>query len=268
LAKLKDAEVHFFARIANPVTFYMVQRLAKENKLVYMYYAPYPEQAEKYSPRNIVEFLNLFRMKLLYGCDIALGKLRYTKGFPYIPDNYLDKKVDTVINYEKRYELMKGFNLNKFKIFDIGNYSVIYFDQPLVESGRIIDAQTYQRELDEIFAVLGKHFKDEEIAYKYHPNSSGYKVKISIGRLLPEFIPAECCYNDRVKIYLSTVSCSIANVEKGTAISLVNLITFQSEELKENLKETLIRRSRSQIIFPKTLDEFEGMLIEIKNRKM
>jgi len=234
---------------------------------VYIYYAPYPNQAEKYTPRNIVDLVSLIRMKLIYGCDIALGKLRYTKGFAYIPDRFMEKKVDTVINNEKRNELMKGFDLSQFRIFDTGNYSVIYFDQPLVDSGRISDAHTYQRELNEIFAVIGKHFKDEEIAHKYHPNSSGNKVMVSIGRVLPDFIPAEFCYDDKVKIYLSTVSCSIANVEKGIAISLANLITFQSDELREQLKETLIRRSRSKILFPKSLDELEEILIKIKEQK-
>lgn len=267
-ANIKNADVYFFSRVANPVTFYIIQRLSRDNKLIYMYYATYPDQAEEYSPNNIIGFLSLFRMKLVYGRAITLGKLRYTKGFAYIPDSYLEKKVDILIDYKRRNELMKGFDLSQFRVFDIENYRVIYFDQPLVESGRITDASNYQRELDEIFTVLAKHFKDEEIAYKYHPNSSADKVKIGTGRLLPEFIPAEFCYSDKVMIYLSTVSCAIANVEKGNAISLANLVTFKSDELRENLKETLVRRSRSKILFPKTLDELESMFIDIKRQKV
>lgn len=263
-AELKGAEVYFLARLMNPITFYLVKRLAKRNKLVYMHYAPYTDQVEKYTPKNIVDLVSLVRLKLIYGRDITMGKLPYIKGFSYMRDKFFKKEVSRVIDREERNEMMKGFDLSQFKIFDVGDYSVIYFDQDLIGAGYISDSNTFKRELTNIFNILSKHFPAKKIARKYHPRHNSNKAMIKTGDILPDFIPAELLYNENVKIYLGLISNSIANVEKGLAVSIMDLITFRDEETRNQLKEGLLQRSRCEILFPKSLEEFEGIVINIE----
>ncbi len=268
-AELKGCEVFFFGRGFCAYTFYLIKKLSKANRVVYI--SSYPPQVtliRKYTPTNIVGLASLIILKLIYGRDIAKGKLPHIKGFSYMPDKFMEKEVDKVIDGEERNEMMKDFDLSQFKIFDVGNYSVIYFDESPIESGYITDKNTFRRELAETFDILSKYFPEKEIARKYHPHSPGDKTMIKTGDILPDFIPAELLYNENVKMYLSIFSASIANVEKGLAVSIADLISFKSDESRNQLKEILIQMSRSEILFPQSLDEFERMLIDLKEQRI
>ena len=86
---------------------------------------------------------------------------------------------------------------------------------------------------------------------------------VDTGEVIEDFIPGEFLYNDNIRMYLSLFSCTIANVEKGLAVSLADLITFRDDETREQLRKMLLRMSRSEILFPKSLDEFERILIKL-----
>jgi hypothetical protein len=264
--ELKEAEVYFFTRVMNPTTFFFLNKIKGQNRLVYMHYAPYVDKLEKYSPHGISEWVTLMVYKLTYSAYVVMGKLPHVKGFPFIPDKFMEQEVNEIVTQERRNVLLKGYQLNQFEIFNEYKYSIVYFDQPIVNKDRIADINVFRKELKEIFSVLTKHFKAEQIAIKYHPKYESDRTLINIGQVLPKFIPAEYFYNDSVKAYLSLFSCAIANVEKGLAISLANLITFRSDEIREQLKETLIRRSRSTIMFPESLEEFDRVLTNLTKR--
>ncbi len=266
-AELKGGQVFFFDRYWNSYTFYLLKKLSKTNKLVYIPDPCYDVlPVDKFTPTNIVDLAALVIMKLIFGRDIVMSKLPYIKGFSGMPDEFINRKVDKVIDREERNEMMKDFDLSQFKIFDVGNYSVIYFDENPIESGYIADKNTFRRELAEIFHILSKYFPEKEIARKYHPDHPGDKTVINIGDVLPDFIPAELLYNENVKMYLGICSKSIADVEKGLAVSIMDLISFKDEETKNQLKEIQVQRSRSEILFPQSLDEFERILIDIKRQ--
>lgn len=260
------AEVYFLSRYFNQYDFYFLKKLSKRNRLMYMHFGHYADDVKEHTPANIRDWLHLIRLRLVYGLDINMGKLPYTKPFAHIPDKFMEKEVNRIIDYEERNEMMKSFDLSQFKIFDVSDYSVIYFDQDLIGGGYISDSNTFKRELTQIFNILSKHFPAKKIARKYHPKHNSDKTMIKTGDILPDFIPAEFLYNDNTKIYLSLFSNSIANLEKGLAVSIADLITFRDEETREQLKEGLIQRSRSEILFPKSLDEFEKILINIKQQ--
>lgn len=265
-AELKGAEIFFSDRYWNPYTFYLLKKLSKTIRLVYI-----PDPAhdvlpiDKFAPTNIVDLVSLIILKLIYGWDMTMGKLLNMK-LPYMSDKFFNREVDKVIDREERDEMMKNFDLSQFKIFDVGNYSVIYFDDGLIASGYVTDKNTFRRELTNIFNILGKYFPEKKIALKYHPRHNSDKSMIEIGDVLPDFIPAEFLYNNNIKMYISFFSLSIANVEKGLAVSIADLISFKSDESRNQLKEILIQRSRSEILFPQSLDEFERILIDLKGR--
>jgi len=268
-AELEACEVFFFSRGFNGLTFYLLKKLSKRNQLLYVSLGSLgPPYWSKHTPRSIIELANLTIWKLIYGHDVTMGRLPLFKGFLYMPDKFIEKEVNRVMHRAEIDEMMKGFDLSQFRIFDVGAHSIIYFDQDLIGVGYITDGDTYKRELTSIFSILGKYFPKEEIALKYHPGSSDDEILAKVGGILPSFIPAELLYNDNVKLYLAIFSRSIANVERGLAVSLADLIAFKSDEIRNKLKEDLIEVSKSKILFPKTLDEFEQILIDLKGQRV
>ena len=262
-AELKDGEVFFFGRGFCAYTFYLIKKLKKANRVVYIPDPSYDVLSiDKFTPRNIVDLASLTISKLIYGRNLSMGKLS-DKKLPYMSNKFMEKEVDKVITIEERNELMEHFELGSFKICDVDNYSVIYFDGSLVTNGFIADEAIFRRELSDIFHILSKYFPEREIARKYHPHYSDDKAMIRIGDVLEDFVPAELLYNENVKMYLGVFSIALANVENGLAVSLADLISFKDEKLKDEKKEILIKRSRSQIIFPKSLDEFENIIMNI-----
>jgi len=269
-AELEGCEVFFPGRAISGNLFYLLKQLSLRNKLVYIpfYDSPQANQERTYIPTNIVDLAYFIIRKLTYGFDIAMCEQPYKKGFPYMPDKFVEKRVDRIIDWKEKNEMMKGFDLSQFKIFNVDNYSVIYFDSPLlVEAGRVADGDTYRRELTEIFDILSKYFSKEEIALKYHPNHPSDKTMIRFGDVLPDFIPAELFYNDNIKMYLGLFSNSIANLEKGLVVSIANLISFKAAKFLELRKEKLIQSSHSEILSPKSLDEFERILIDLTEKR-
>lgn len=264
-SRMTGAEVYFFCRDFTQYDFYFLRKLSKRNKLVYMYFGRYTDGVSKYTPSNIIDWVMFIRLKLVYGSDIAMGWIPCTKPFARIPDKFMKGEVDKVIDREERNEIIKDFDLSRFKIFDAGDYSIIYFDQPLVEMGYVSE-EAFKRDLNKIFNILRKHFPETEIARKYHPKFSGGKAMVKIGDILPDFIPGELLHNDNIEMYLSPFSCAIANVEEGAAISIIDLISFKDDETRQQLKEVLIQMSHSEILFPKSLDEFEKIIIDIKEK--
>lgn len=267
LSRFKECDVYIFSR--GFVDFYIARRLRKRNRLIYISSYPTKVTPEQYTPLSIIDIAKLIIAKLVYGRGIALGKHPHLKGFRHMSDGFLKKKIDTVISDEGRDEMMKDFDMNRFKIFDVGKHSVIYFAQTLIEDNYIVDDDTYRREMGEIFSIISKYFPENEIAIKYHPSHSGSeKTVVKVGDVLPDYIPAELMYDDSVKIYLCIWSNSVAYVEKGLVVSIMYLISLKNNEKRNTIKEMLKDVSRSEILFPETLDEFEKILAGTKKPQM
>lgn len=264
LSKIEGYEVFFFDRSASQ--FSLVKNLAGKNRLVYIEGWPTGTAPVPFSPANIVEFVKLIIAKLIYSRDIYLAKYPHEDSSPFVSDRFMKEHVDIVFEGEERDKLLKDFELGQYNLYDTGKFSVIYFDSSFLGSKYIKDDDTYRKEFTEIFDVLIKHIPESEIALKYHPDYPPTERVINIGTLLPEFIPSELLYNDNVKMYLSISSSSIANVEKGLVVSLLDLITFKNDTIKNSFKEILIKMSHTEILFPRSLEEFEQILISLKQQ--
>lgn len=261
-AGLKEAEVYFSGRGAGTHAFYLLKKLSKTTRLVYVYAPDEILPIEEFIPTNLTDFADLVINKLIYGFEIVMGRLSYTH-FPCLPDKFLKREVAETIDHAARKKMLRNFDMSRFKeIFDVGNYSVVYYHQDLVQVGYVSNSDTFKKELTEIFNLLSKYFPENEVGLKYHPCSPGDKTVLKFGKIIEDFIPGEFLYNNKVKVYLSPFSCAIANVENGLAVSIVDLITFRDDETRNQLKELLIKRSRSEISFPKTFDEFEKIVVK------
>lgn len=265
LSKLQGCEVFFYSPAFNGLKIYLLKRLVERNELVYV---PSPGVSEMKAsiPANMVELANLIIWKLVYGRDVTIGSLPYYRGFTYVSGRFIKKEVKRIVDSSEIAAMMRGFDLSRFRVFDTGDYDAIYFDDNIIGGGYVPDTTTFKRELAAIFGILKKYFPEEKIAYKYHPGYTGDQTMITFGHELASFIPAELLYSDKVKLYLSVFSMSIANVEKGLAVSLADLITFKNNEVKNLLKEQFRQSCKSKVLFPASLDEFERIVLDIADK--
>jgi hypothetical protein len=252
LARLAGADIYFSDRCLNPGTFYHLKKLYRKNRLVYMPSPVYDAiQILKSTPRNIFELAIWIRYKLVFGLDLQISQFTYLRIVPNIPDKFLERHIDRIINQEER-------------VFNEGNYRVMYFHQDIFEAGYVSDAESFQKTIAGVFDTLSKYFPADSIALKYHPNSKSNRDIIKIGVTLPDFIPAEFLYDERIELYFGLYSLALANVTQGTVVSLMDMISFISQESKERLKYELLQWSHREILFPKSLTEFERILVDIK----
>ncbi|MFC2010263.1 hypothetical protein ACFLVU_01795 [Chloroflexota bacterium] len=257
---LAGCEVYFISRGFNGIKYYLLKRLSKRNRLVYVV-PKSPISMSKYTPVNIVDLAKLIVFKVIYGFDAALGKISLVRGFLWINDRFMSKSVHRIVDGYERDRIIEDFDYHRFQIFKTGGYSIVYFDDNAIEAGYLKDIDTYKKELADIFNLLNKYIPKDKIAYKYHPGYSGDTLLFGDYRMLPSYIPAELLYSDHIKIYLSIFSTSITQIKRGLAISVADLVSFKNDETKEKKKEELIKVSKSKIIFPKSLDELEQILI-------
>lgn len=274
--KMKDCQIYFFSRAYSGKSYYLLKKLSKKNSLNYVSFQPADPsyQLSEYKPKNLTDLAILVINKLIYGRDIGIGQFPkenpLVKGFVYIPDKFIDKTVSSIITPEKRSMMMKDFNLDQFKIFNASQYRVIYFDDGLVGNeypGYNFNKDTFKKEIGEILHIVTKYFPEKEIAYKYHPGYNGDRTLINTGVALPEYIPAEFLRHKNVLMYLSIVSSSIFNVENSTAVSIIDMITFPNNEVKQRYKEYLSSVSHTKILFPQSLEEFEEIVANISKLK-
>jgi len=187
------------------------------------------------------------------------------KAILYMPDEFMRQEVDRVISWEEGKEILGSFDLSPFKVFDVGDYDVIYFSHRM-EADTISDRDVLKREVADICSVLGKYFPENRIVRKHHPDHPD-DVLTKVGDTLDAFIPAELLYSEKVKLYLSYWSVSIAHIEEGTVVSLMDLISCKSDEIRAQLKEILMQESCSEILFPRSLDEFEKIVASVAGVK-
>ena len=266
-AQLEDAEILFPSPGYSGAKIYLLRRLRKRNRLTYI--DPGPPYMSKYSPQGIRDIATLIVYKIVYGKDVQLGQFPpekpWSTGFPLIPDSFMKNSVDSVIDWADRAEIMKDFAWERFRVFDTGEYKVIYFHQDLVDRDAP-DRDTFSRELKSIFDIVLRYYPEKEIARKHHPGHELNRDVIEVGEELPVYIPAEFLYNEKVQIYLGISSYSIVNVTGGQAISLINLLSFKTAELREQCKKMLLKASHSEILFPSSLEELERIIINISGK--
>ncbi len=265
LAKFRDAEVYFFNRNFVSSEFYLLRKLATANKLIYMPAPLYQHlDFQNTTPKNLKELVYLLRWKLAYGWSVYLNRERTGTIAPSIPDSFMRQHVQKIMESEESYKAIEGLDMRRFRVFDTGNFSVMYFHDNLIRGGYITDIGAFNKLLADVFDIIKKHVPENKVARKLHPSPHEGEIIPTYGKLLPDYIPAEFLYNDNVKIYLGLSSMALANVERGNAVSLIDMVKFRDDTTGENLKKVLLQASKSKILFPKSLKEFEEILVGLK----
>jgi hypothetical protein len=269
LADLKDCDIYFFSPGYDGMKLYFVKRLSAKNRLLYVP-SPGISLTKTYIPLNPLEMVNLLRWKLTYGLGATIGKIPFAKGFITATSGFLKQVVSQTLTPPAKEAMKKEIDLTTFRIFDGGNFDVIYFDDNLLGIGYYPDKDQFRQEMQQIFKILVKYIPENKIGYKYHPGFTGDTSLIQTGVMIPSYIPAELLHNDKTALYFSVLSWCLTQVEKGMPVSIANLITFKDDEQKRKLTEFVIQNSNKKIIFPGNLDEFEQIVatkIKTKNNQ-
>jgi hypothetical protein len=264
-AATEGCDVYFCSRGFDGYIFYLIKQLSSKNRIINT--SPTPPKLDpikQYFPSNIFDLARLAVYKLTYGLDVALGKLPQLKGFIFMTDKFMAKTVDEFISWEDMDAMLKHFDYGRYRVFNTGRYRVIYFDDSSLNAGYIPDKEVYRRELKSVFDILLKYYPENEIARKYHPSYPDDKTLITAGDILPDFIPAELLYDPNVDLYLSVYSFSLSNVEEGLAVSIGDLITFKNKEEGNTFKQNITQLSKTKILFPGSLEEFEHICSKLK----
>ncbi len=272
-AGMEGCDLYFLEKGA--LQFFLARKLRAKNRLIY--FSSYQTQIAptQSTAAGIGDLIMLMIYKLTYGCNITLGEYAWRKTMPYMPDRFLKKEMERIIYEEERDDILRDFTLDRFKIIDTSKYSAIYFfDHISLQnvSPYVSDNNLLRKEMVEVFNLLTKYFPEKEIACKYHP---GYHESIvepdiegtasEFGDILPDFIPAELLYNDNVKLYLGAYSTALSNVEDGLVVSILDLITLNNEQYREDVRDVLLKTSHVKVHFPHSLDELEEILIHLRS---
>jgi hypothetical protein len=259
LADISNRRVYFFSRHFTDSAFHFLEKLAERNTLVHI-----PDPAADVWNMTGPDLLNLrdwawlLALKAVYGTKLTIWKYdgRRTTG---IPDTFMKKHVESLPR-ETRDRMIASVELKKYRDLFKEDFDVLYFGHAVRPEWA--DRDTLKAELNRVFKLLAEYFPASRIGHKYHPSRKMDGSLITIGTVLPSFIPAEFLYHDNVKLYLSFWSMAIANVEKGIAMSLLDIISFKDPAQKRWLKDVLVKRSKSEILFPGSLDELESILVK------
>jgi hypothetical protein len=264
-ATAEDCDIFFCSRGFDGYLFYMVKNLSRKNRIINT--SPIATEMDRiapYFPLNVSGLARLIAYKSTFGWEIVLGKLPHLKGFIYMTDKFIAKTVDEFISWDEIETMTKDFDYGRYRVFATGRYRVMYFDDSGLGAGYIPDKEIYRRELKNIFDILVKYFPEDEIARKYHPSYPDDKTLITVGDILPDYIPAELLYDPATRLYLSAYSLSLVNVKEGLAVSIAKLITLKNKDDSETMKQRIIQMSKSEILFPATLEEFEDICARLK----
>jgi len=258
---LKDADIYFFSRHWSDYAFYLLKRLGKLNRLTYI---PDPAidglpLATPYS-KNIYDLAALVVAKLIFSYDITMGKYLRQR-FLRIPDNFVQQRVHRIIDRDERDKMLKDFDFGQFQVRNADDFDVVYFDHMVERT--MIPADSFDKLIVKVFDMLCRYFPENRIAVKHHPGHHTAHSVIKKGVVIDKFIPAEFLFSSKVRMYLSPYSTSLAGAGNVSAVSLLELISFGDDHDRQQLRADLIGKSGNKVIFPKTLEEFEEILINL-----
>ena len=205
--------------------------------------------------RTSVKFL----LKVFLGLDLiffdAHGRPVYGIDDRFIEKNKIKRLSLNKSLYELQLEAMRKSPV-KFKEYD----NLIGIDGNI--SG-LLDEDSLIRVYEEILKSPG------EFAIKRHPRVlktkgiTRYKDLFSTCEELPDYIPIELLFNSVRRSVISVVSTSLisaSQLEHFKAISLLELVKWEDQAYKAEMKTWLVRESNNRIIFVKTFDELKKLL--------
>ena len=244
--------------------YYLSKELSKKNK---GYYKDSDRKQKIYkAPRSKPIFFRgvimRFLLKTFLGLDIIY---------------YIGNNGDPILGISD--EFLKKYNIDEFEpnisseeliIDTVKNYKNNY---KKIDNLLIIDDPLSMVKFDSIRAVYNKIYDlPLKFASKNHPRPieksektySHYYDLFKNYEEVPRYVPVELfCNNIRKNVIavLSTALITASKFQHLKAISLLELVDWYHQPSKEDFKQDFIKNSNNKIIFPKTYEELEELLM-------
>lgn len=253
-SRTQDYEIYFFSHFFDFVTFYMLHRLNKSNKIRFINH--YDDKASKYFKRPSISFRLLiirYIYKIMTGINFDFykrhtGDKHYFIEFPYadygikeIKENILRKEV-----YKKySYRVVANKKGKRVLLLEMDYKKVNIFNNYENTTKKIINR------------IKSEGF---EIYIKPHPRlgHSYFLDDINVN-FIEKYVPAEFIDEDIFDLIIGISSVALAYfAEKGNkkVISLINVYNYKFEEDKQRSIEYLNDLS-GNVYFAKSLHFFE-----------
>lgn len=250
--------------------FYLAKELSKKG-VVYFYNSG-KYRLEKYKPpKNKPFFFRGGIIRLMLKLYLDLDLIYYnSRGVPCfgIDDGFLKKH--NIVKYDT--DISAGEMLLNIAKRSGNNYEKI--DNLIIDQGaleNIVDLESVKKLYKNLFKL------PVEFAFKKHPRSVTqmkqpellfYEIFKSCDEL-PEYIPVELFYNNIKKNVLSIYSTSLvvaSQFDHLKAISLLELVNWDNNSFKEEVKCHLTEKSNNKIFFPNSFDELKDIINEPRKR--
>lgn len=206
--------------------------------------------------------------KFIFDKHLEMFRFKRNVGISHMSQTYIKKYVNCEIEYAQ-YAKDVNKNYNKYSkrlSSKYAKYKMIFFDERLGRDYLIQnEKEIFIRKLEKIFI---KYF-GEKFAVKYHPGASKMENTLNFNNIkseniLEQFIPGEYFYNENTKYYISYSSSTITGEQNYTRpnnirMSLLYLLPFKEEYIRENLINMFKSRIKGMVLFPKSFAELENI---------
>ena len=244
--------------------FYLAKELSKKGVVYFYNSSKYP--LERYTPpKNKPFFLRGGIIRLILKLYLDVDLIYYnSRGIPCfgIDDRFLKKhnikKYDIDISAD---EML----LNVAKNSEIISKKVdnLVVDQGALES--IIDSESLIKLYKNLLKLhVTFAFKRHPVRPKNLANSNFYTVFEKCYDV-PEYIPVELFFNNIKKNVFSIYSTALVTASQFNhlkAISLLELVNWDNNTFKEEVKSHLTKKSNDKILFPSSFDELKDIINE------
>jgi len=248
--------------------FYLAKELSKKG-VVYFYNSS-KYRLEKYKPpKNKPFFFRGGIIRLMLKLYLNLDLIYYnSRGVPCfgIDDGFLKKH--NIIKYDM--DISAGemlLNIAKRSEVNYKKIDNLIIDQGALEN--IIDLESLKKLYKNLFKLPVEFaFKKHPIRPKNSSNSHFYNIFEKCYDV-PEYIPVELFFNDIKKNVFSIYSTSLvaaSQFDHLKAISLLELVNWDNNSFKEEVKCHLTKKSNNKIFFPNSFDELKEIINEPKKR--
>jgi len=269
----KGYKVYFFTKdyfTSADHCVYYIKRLSSSNYICLMDLATLAGKNRKtlFKEYTLHLLIKSLVNKFVFDKHLEMFKFARNVGISHISKTYIKKYVNCELEYTQyAKDVNKTYNKYSKRLSSkYTKYRMIFFDQYFGSNFLVqYEKKIFIRKLKKIFI---KYF-GEKFAIKYHPDVSKARNTLNFNNIkseniLEQFIPSEYCYNENTKYYISYSSASITDAQNYTRpdnirISLLYLLPFKEEYMREDNINMFRSRIKGTVLFPKSFTELENI---------
>jgi len=261
---IEGAEVYFCGYRFSIVIFSYVKKLLKKNKVFNCSGLP-DERFDKYPVEHgFRAFIMRWIAKWFMGVETVVSD---DKGVPvWMLDECFFKDITVLKDYGDKSKIISEY-LPKLEILK-GKTILIMMVDLLESGGNYAEPESFIKAMDDLMVILNDEFSDSYLI-KPHPRENRlYGKMLECEEIIPSYIPAEFILHHPWRFVIGIISTSLvyaAEHTDSTVISIMDLFKWNDAANRE-IKIYREEMKKVNILIPKDINEFKGLLLEEKSR--